>query len=243
MVFVPKRAILVGGAALMLTGCDAPTVPKFAPLDDAISHVQLADQLSSFARTELGVPIAPERLKGRERCPFDAQSRRFACPPLVAGTLTYHRSYQLMLEDGRPTEEWGPAVASIRYVAVVSGTVVASDGVLTVSRHDESVLGDLRELRQTLSGISTLSWSDGQGNWSGTRTTQLEVMSRSRMPGTFPTGSIDMTVDRSAPSAHRVASLAFDGSPVMTMLVSFDGRASLSCQVDLQVSDPTSGCQ
>ena len=242
---MPLRStrILLGAAALFLLGCDAPTLPEAPPLDDAISHVQLADQLAVFARVELGVPIAPERLKGRERCPYNAQARRFDCPALLAGTLTYRRSYQLILEDGTATAEWSSSVASIRYVAHVSGTVTTNGYTFTVDRRDESELGDLRQLRQTLRGMSSLSWSDGQSSWSGTRQTQLEVMSRSRMPGTFPTGNIELAIDRAAPSTRRIASMVFDGSPVATMLVSFDGQASLSCKVDLQASDPASACR
>lgn len=224
-------------------GCDGPTLPEAAPLDDAISHVQLADQLSSFARIELGIPIAPERLRGRERCPFNAQARRFDCPDLVAGTLTYRRSYQLMLDDGSPTDTWGASVAGIRYVADVSGSVRTNQGTLTVTRRDESTLGDLRALRQTLRGESSLSWTDGESVWTGRRSIQIEVMSRSRMPGAFPTGSIELMIERASPGARRTASMAFDGSPLVSMLVSFDGAANLSCTVDLRASEPASACR
>jgi hypothetical protein len=68
-------------------------------------------------------------------------------------------------------------------------------------------------------------------------------MSRARMPGAFPTGSIDLKIDRAAPVARRTASMAFDGSPIASMLVSFDGHSSLSCKVDLQATDATSDCR
>jgi hypothetical protein len=133
-------------------------------------------------------------------------------------------------------------VATIRYTAEISGRIETAEGVFDVRRHDESALGDLRELRQTLTGSATVTWSDGATNWSAYRRTELLVMSRSRMPGTFPAGTIELSAD-GAPSLKRSASMTFDGSPIAQMLVSFDGQAGLVCRVDLQSPDDSSDCE
>lgn len=67
-------------------------------------------------------------------------------------------------------------------------------------------------------------------------------MSRARMPGTFPVGTIELSADRAAPSLKRSASMTFDGSPIAHMLVSFDGRSSVRCRIDLQSPDNPTDC-
>lgn len=233
---------MIGGAITAIFGCATPTAPLQAPLDDAIAYVQLADPLSDVARSKLGIPLTPERLRGRERCPYNGAARRFECADHISGALTYRRSYQLLLENGAATDEWGEHVVAIRFVSDAEGTVTTARGTFTVSRHDEATLGDLRELRQTLSGMATLAWSDGSESWSSRRAAQLQVMSRARTSGAFPVGSIDISADRGSPTARRTASIAFDGSSVATMLVSADGSASVSCRIDLSEPDPAIGC-
>lgn len=218
-----------------LLGCAPATVPEFPPLDDALAHVQLADPLAMLAEQHLGVPLTPEKLRGSTRCPFSGQAMRFDCPAQVSGGLTYTRSYQLLDADHAPVAEWDERVASIRLLTSITGRV----GAYTATWHDDATLGDLRDLRQTLRGAARLEWTDGLSTWSGQRTTELQVMSRSRMPGKFPTGSIQLGVALRAPSELRSASMTFDGSPIASMLVSFDGRASVRCRIDLQsTADP-----
>ena len=235
--------LLLVPASVVLTACSAATVPLDPPLDDAIAHVQIADPLSSLARAQMGVPVAPLKLPGRTRCPFVASTARFECAPETIGTLTYRRSYQLLGENGAPVDVWGNSVASFGFVSDISGRIQTTAGVLDVQRHDESTLGDLRELRQTLSGFASVTWSDGASTWSGQRRTELLVMSRSRMPGAFPVGTIEMSADRVAPAVRRSASLRFDGSPIASMLVSFDGAASIRCTIDLQAPDDPGRCE
>ena len=222
-----------------LLGCAPATVPQSPPLDDAIAHVQLADPLALLAETHLGVPLTPEKLRGSTRCAFSGESRRFDCPLHVSGTLTYARSFQLLDGDGTPVAEWNEHVAAIRLVTSISGTVGAFD----VFWRDDATLGDLRELRQTLRGTATLDWSDGVSSWSGQRATELEVLSRARMPGRFPSGSIQVGVALRAPAERRSASVTFDGSSIASMLLSFDGRASVRCRIDLQSSASAADCQ
>lgn len=228
-------------ASLLLAGCTSATVPQYPPLDDAIAHVQLADPLASVAIAALGVPLAFEKLRGSERCPFDAGSRRFECAPRNAGPLTYVRSYQLLSETGVPLAEWGESVASIRLVTDVSGVLSTTNGPVELNRRDDATLADLRELRQTLRGTATMTWSDGRATWSSRRTAELQLMSRSRMPGTFPTGSIELRVG-TGPAQGRSASLTFDGSAIVSMLLSFDGKASLVCRFDLQSPESPTNC-
>lgn len=230
-------------ASLVLAGCAAPTVPQDAPLDDAIAYVQLADPLSSYARAQVGVPVSPLKLPGRSRCPFAAATARFECNPETIGALTYRRAYQLLGEHGVPIPAWGSSVVSIRFTSDISGRVGTPDGVVDVHRHDDSLLGDLRELRQTLTGSATVTWSDGESTWSAHRRTELLVMSRALMPGTFPIGTIELSADRTGPSLKRSASMTFDGSPIVQMLVSFDGQASINCRIDLQSPDDPSDCE
>ena len=226
-------------ASLVLAGCTTATLPEYPPLDDAIAHVQLADPLAAIAEAQVGVPIAPLKLPGRTRCPYVGATGRFECDPLVAGTLTYRRAYQLLGDNGAPIDQWGPAVASIRFFSDITGRIATRDGILDVSRQDDATLGDLRQLRQTLTGSATLTWTDGVSSWSSNRRSELLVMSRARMPGTFPVGTIELSASRAAPSLLRSASMTFDGSPVALMLVSFDGRASVECAIPLQsASDP-----
>jgi len=235
--------LLLVPASLVFAACSATTVPLDPPLDDAIAHVQIADPLSSLARAQVGVPVAPLKLPGRARCPFVASTARFECAPETIGTLTYRRSYQLLGEHGAPVDVWGNAVAAIRFVSDINGRIETTAGLLDVRRHDDSTLGDLRELRQTLSGFASVTWSDGESIWSGERRTELLVMSRSRMPGTFPVGTIELSADRAAPAMRRNASIRFDGSPIASMLVSFDGAASIRCTIDLQAPEDPGSCQ
>ena len=226
-------------AILALPGCTPATVPQLPPLDDAIAHVQLADPLASLAEKHLGVPLTPEKLRGSTRCPFNGQARRFDCPASVSGTLTYHRSYQLLGADAWPVADWDEKVASIRLITTVTGRV----GSFDVTWRDDATLGDLRELRQTLRGTSTLDWSDGASAWSSQRTTELQVLSRARMPGKFPSGTIQLGVALAAPAERRSASMTFDGSPIASMLLSFDGRASVRCRIDLQSPESAADCE
>jgi hypothetical protein len=235
--------LLLVPASLWLAACSAATAPLDPPLDDAIAHVQISDPLSSLARVQMGVPVAPLKLPGRARCPFVASSARFECAAETSGTLTHRRSYQLVGEDGAPVGAWTSSVASIRFVSDISGRLATAAGVIDVQRHDESTLGDLRELRQTLSGFASVTWSDGQSTWSGERRTELLVMSRSRMPGAFPVGTIELSASRLAPATNRHASLRFDGSPFVSMLVSVDGGASIRCTIDLQAPEDPGSCQ
>lgn len=226
-------------ATLALLACAPATGPQFPPLDDAIAHVQLADPLAMLAERHLGVPMTPEKLRGSARCPFSGATVRFDCPAHVAGSLTYSRSYQLLDGDNAPVAEWNERVASIRLMTSITGRVGAYD----VAWHDDATLGDLRELRQTLRGTATLEWTDGISAWSSQRATELQLMSRSRMPGKFPTGSIQLGVALRAPSELRSASMTFDGSPIASMLISFDGRASVRCRIDLQATADPAVCE
>lgn len=226
-------------AMLALVACAPATGPQFPPLDDAIAHVQLADPLAMLAEKHLGVPLTPEKLRGSARCPFSGPTVRFDCPAHVSGSLTYSRSYQLLDGDNTPVAEWNEHVASIRLITSITGRVGAYD----VSWRDDATLGDLRELRQTLRGTTTLDWTDGVSAWSSQRTTELHVMSRARMPGKFPSGSIQLGLALNAPAERRSASLTFDGSPIASMLLSFDGRASVRCRIDLQSAETAAECQ
>lgn len=228
--------------ASVTLACAAPTAPELPPLDDAIAYVQLADALSSFALAQIGMPISPLKLPGRTRCPFVTATARFECAHESVGTLTYRRSYQLLDGNGAPVDSWGSAVATIRFTSDITGRIQTAQGMLDVKRRDDSSLGDLRGLRQTLTGSATLTWSDGESTWSGHRRTELLVMSRSRMPGVFPVGTIELNADRVAPSLKRSANITFDGSPIARMLVSFDGQASVRCRIDLQSPDDPSDC-
>jgi hypothetical protein len=229
-------------ASFVLAGCTAATVPEYPPLDDAIAHVQLADPLAAIAEAQLGVPIAPLKLPGRTRCPFVGATGRFECDPHVAGTLTYRRAYQLLGENGAPVDRWDAAVAAIRFFSDITGQITTRDGVLDISRQDDAMLGDLRELRQTLTGSATLTWTDGVSSWSSRRRSELLVMSRARMPGTFPVGTIELSANRVDPSLRRSANMTFDGSPVALMLVSFDGQASVQCAIPLQSGGDPGDC-
>ena len=229
-------------ASLLLAACTSGTVPQYPPLDDAIAHVQVADPLASVAIAALGVPVVFEKLRGSERCPFDARARRFECAPRSSGALTYARSYQLLSESGAPLAEWGEAVASIRLVTRVSGVVSTASGSFELDGHDDATLGDLRELRQALRATATMTWNDGRATWSSRRTSELQLMSRSRMPGTFPTGSIELRVAPTSPAQGRSANLTFDGSAIVSMLLSFDGKASVVCRFDLQSPDAPTSC-
>lgn len=222
-----------------LIGCAPATMPSYPPLDDAIAHVQLADPLAEIAELHLGIPLTAEKLRGSTRCPFSRQARRFDCPAHVSGTLTYERSYQLLDAGNAPVEEWGEQVASIRLLTTITGRVGAFD----VSWRDDATLGDLRDLRQTLRGTAMLEWSDGVSAWSGRRATELQVFSRARMPGQFPSGSIQLGVALASPNQSRSASLTFDGSPIASMLLSFDGRASVRCLIDLGASGSAADCE
>lgn len=226
-------------ALLALIGCAPATMPSYPPLDDAIAHVQLADPLAELAELHLGIPLTAEKMRGSTRCPFSGQTRRFDCPAHVSGTLTYARSYQLLDASNAPVEEWGEKVASIRLITAISGRVGAFD----VTWSDDATLGDLRELRQTLRGTATLEWSDGVSAWSGRRTTELQVLSRARMPGKYPTGSIQLGVALASPSQRRSGSVTFDGSAIASMLLSFDGRATVRCRIDLGASGSTANCE
>ena len=229
-------------ASLLLAGCTSATVPQYPPLDDAIAHVQLADPLAAVGEATLGIPLSPAKLHGSARCPFDAPTGRFECAAFTAGTLTYSRSYQLLGETGQPLPDWGEAVASIRLITNVTGSVSTARGTFDVQGRDDAILGDLRALRQTLRGTATLSWSDGRSTWSSDRSSELLVLSRSRMPGTFPTGSIELRVAPGASAQGRSANLTFDGSPIVSMLLSFDGKASVVCKFDLQSPDAPTAC-
>lgn len=229
-------------ASLLLAACTSATVPQYPPLDDAIAYVQLADPLASVAIATLGVPLAFEKLRGSERCPFDARDRRFECAPHSSGPLTYVRSYQLLSEAGVPLAEWGASVASIRLVTDVSGMLATASGSFELDGHDDATLGDLRELRQTLRSTATMTWNDGRSTWSSRRTSELQLMSRSRMPGTFPTGSIELRVAPMTAAQGRSANLTFDGSAIGSMLLSFDGKANVVCRFDLQSPDAPTTC-
>ena len=229
-------------ASLLLAGCTPATVPQRPPLDDAIAHVQLADPLAAVGEATLGIPLSPAKLHGSARCPFDARAGRFECAAFTAGTLTYTRSYQLLGETGHPLSDWDESVASIRLITDVAGSVSTARGTFEVRGRDDATLGDLRALRQTLRGVGTLTWSDGQSAWSSRRTAELLVLSRSRMPGTFPAGSIELRVAQSAPAQERSANLTFDGSPIVSMLLSFDGKANVVCKFDLQSPDAPTDC-
>ena len=229
-------------ASLLLAGCTPATVPGYPKLDDAIAHVQLADPLASVAIATLGVPLAFEKLRGSARCPFEARTQRFECAPHGSGALTYTRSYQLLSESGVPLSGWDESVASIRLVTDVSGVVSTASGPLELNRRDDATLGDLRQLRQTLRGTASMTWNDGRSTWSSRRTSELQLMSRSRMPGTFPTGSIELRVAPAADAQGRSASLTFDGSSIVSMLLSFDGKASLVCRFDLQSPGASTDC-
>lgn len=109
------------------------------------------------------MPLAPVKLPGRTRCPFDTTTRRFECEPHIAGALTHRRAYQLLGDDGAPADTWDESVASIRFFSDISGRIETRQGVLDFSRQDDATLGDLRALRQTLTGSATLTWSDGEG--------------------------------------------------------------------------------
>lgn len=226
-------------ALLALAGCAPATVPSYPPLDDAIAHVQLADPLAELAQLHLGVPLTAEKLRGSTRCPFNGQTRRFDCPAHVSGTLTYARSYQLLDASNAPVEEWGEKVASIRLITAISGRV----GTFDVTWSDDATLGDLRELRQTLRGSATLEWSDGTSSWAGRRTTELQVLSRARMPGKFPSGSIQLSVSVASATQRRSGSLTFDGSPIASLLLSFDGRATVRCRIDLGAPVSAAACE
>ena len=76
--------LLLVPASVVLTACSAATVPLDPPLDDAIAHVQIADPLSSLARAQMGVPVAPLKLPGRTRCPFVASTARFHSSTIAA---------------------------------------------------------------------------------------------------------------------------------------------------------------
>ena len=229
-------------ASLLLAGCAPATVPAYPPLDDAIAYVQLADPLSRVARDALGIPFTPEKLPGRERCPFNPATRWFECAPQMAGSLMYARSYQLLLKGGTPVNEWDATVASIRLVTDVTGSIATAAGNVEIHRHDDATLGDLRELRQTLTGNATLTWRDGASAWSASRSTTLQVMSRSRMPETFPIGTIEVMADLNGKPAKRSASMTFDGSPIVAVLLSFDGSPSLRCSFDLKSPDAPTDC-
>lgn len=235
---IPKMAC----ASLLLAGCAAPTVPQYPPLDDAIAHVQLADPLAAVGEAALGIPLSPPKLHGSARCPFDPRTGRFECAAFAAGTLTYSRSYQLLGETGQSLSEWGEAVASIRLITDVAGSVSTARGIFGVQGRDDAMLSDLRALRQTLRGAATLTWSDAQSTWSSNRISELLVLSRSRMPGTFPTGSIELRVAQTASAQGRSASLTFDGTSIVAMLLSFDGKASVVCKFDLQSPDAPTDC-
>ena len=143
---------------------------------------------------------------------------------------------------GELLSDWGEAVAFIRLITEVSGSVATSRGTFEVHGRDDATLGDLRALRQTLRGTGTLTWSDSHSAWSSRRTSELLVLSRSRMPGTFPIGTIELRLVPSAAAQGRSANMTFDGSPIVSMLLSFDGKASVVCKFDLQSPDAPTDC-
>lgn len=212
-----SRSALVA-TTLVVAACGEPTAPVVQPtLDDAIFHAQLADPLSAPGAGGLGFPVVRTSIRRDD------------------ATLT--RTYELLDAAGLRQNVWNDRVETIRLVSTY-----ADD---STSWRDEATLTGLRSGQQRLTGTATASWTRGSQRWTGSRTTDLIILSRVVMPGIFPTGSVSLRAERADPGGSRGRSIAlsYDGTSTVSMLSSFDGAASLSCTFDLLSPDPTRGCQ
>lgn len=222
-----------------------PTVDVTAVVDQASGSGSSSYSSAAFAASVPGVaPAIAVPSSAMSACTYTATTQRFECQPMTMNGLTITRSFALLDATGQPLSTPNPAaVASIRTITDVKGTMStpgATTQSLTIDRHEDATMSDLRSAVHTLNGTSTLKLDFAL---SGATYSSNEASTTANLKLPQPTAAVHwplggtITTDRTmtitslaAITSHEV--LAFDGTSVMT-LTTTAGPLTRTCKFDL----------
>src|SRR4051812_37554118 len=151
------------GVLLVAGSCSDSTSPAtdVNALVDQMSGNGIASY-STAALAASGVATTPVFIPSSASgaCSFSASTQFFDCTPVTANGLTITRSFQLLDAAGHALATMDPAaVASLRTVMSVTGTLTPPSGtnapVMTIDRHEDATMGDLKSGTHVLNGSST----------------------------------------------------------------------------------------
>lgn len=212
-------------------------------LEQALEWTATAEELSGVGLTMLGGVNAPT--PSPTACPFNAVTQRFECAAVTRNGFTVVRHYQLLNAAGQVETAWSPAVATIRSISDVSGTVALGSGLgsIDMDSHEEMTLGGLQAATLTLTGTGTSNTATttpaGTILSNGTRSTNLTLP---RTAGAWPTGTITMTHTVTGTSQTSTMTMTCNGTPVVAMRMTMTGGVVVNCTFDMGNPQATPVC-
>jgi hypothetical protein len=244
-------AILALALAALAAACgsDSSTAPNVKPvtLDQALSELSSPALSATAASFDGGLPTLPTL--AASRCPYQASSQSFACPPIVASGITVTQSFTLLDGSGATQSAFDQATTSaVRANTAFAGTVQSGADSVAIDGQQQLTLSGLREAIHTLDGTSTVHIA-GIGSdlpFESTITTTITGLKLQppTADGTHPWPKAGTIVVQSATNIGNVppavvrATVTFNGTSKVTVTITGPG-ISQSCTLDLASNAPS----
>lgn len=151
-----RLASSVAAVTLFTGGClTEPLAPGGGKvtLEQAFADLEIpALDFAEASFSNIG-PI-PTKLSA-SRCPYQASSQSFNCPPVTVKGVTLTESFTLIDSKGARQSAFDASTATLRLARSVTGTVVDAVATSTIDGEQELFLSDLLGDRHLLNGSST----------------------------------------------------------------------------------------
>jgi hypothetical protein len=234
--------------------CGDSTAPTLRPVtvDSLLAEFNQVQSLSAPAAGVGGGLARTATIPNGEGCAFNSSNQRFVCPTSTAGGITVTMYYQLLDASNAPLSSFDVTkVAAIRRVTDVSGTISTSGPpptTTTFTAHDDATLSGLLTDTHTLNSTGN---SDAAITSSGQTITVATTQSVANLvlpergdKNAYPksgTITVDATTSVSGMSVATRVTLTFNGTSVMTMVLS-SGGTSQTCTFDLAKPEAAPVC-
>ena len=238
--------------AALVAGCDSNPTDPIVDVDATLDQLATGG-ISSYTTTAAGamsggatVPIPAGG--SSSSCAYNADTKFFVCAPLTANGLTFSRQYQLLDASGVPLATPNALlVASIRSITDLEGTTTvsgASQGSVTIDRHEDATLSGIQSATRVLNGTATQAVSFASSSFSvssdeNSVTTNLLLPSSTQQK--YPLGGSIVTTGSMTTSGVTVSTQAyqreilFDGTSIMTIKLTMGGTTT-TCKINLASS-------